>query len=150
MAEAVEVVPSLREVAVRLKAADVELWKATRRNLIVAVTPARPAIRSSARANLPRRGGLNEWVAKSSITTSVLTGPRTAGVRLRVRKGGHDLYDLDKGGVVRHPVYGNRNVWVSQQVAPGFASKVVERMRPQIEAAALLAMREAATAAGFK
>jgi hypothetical protein len=148
--ETVTVTPSLREVAVRLKEADAALWKITRRNLVVAVAPARPAIRASARESLPQRGGLNEWVAKSSITTTVLTGSRTAGVRLRVRKSGHDLADLDQGGVVRHPVFGNRDAWVSQQVPPGFATRVVERMRPEITAACLAAMREAAAVAGFK
>jgi len=149
MREGVSVTPPLSEVAAKLKAADATLWKATRRNFVVAVAPARPAIRASARATLPRRGGLNEWVAKSSITTSVLTGTRTAGVRLRVRKGGHDLADLDRDGTVRHPVFGNRQVWASQQVPSGFASQPVERLRPEITAACLAAMREAAAVAGF-
>lgn len=149
MAEVVEVVPSLREVALRLKAGDVELWKATRRNLIVAVQPARPAIRASARATLPKTGGLNEWVASASINTQILTGPRSAGVRLRVRKKGHDMADVDKG-VVRHPVFGNRKAWTVTNVEPGFATKPVEKLTPAITASVLLAMRQAALAAGFK
>jgi len=147
--EAVEGGAQLRETALRLKAAgDVELWKQLRRNIRTATAPARPAIRASARANLPKQGGLNEWVATASITTSILTGPHTAGVRLRVRKRGHNMQDVDKGSV-RHPLFGNRNYWYSNPVTPGFARKPVEELTPAVAAACLLAMRETAAAAGF-
>lgn len=149
MAEAVEGGAQLRETALRLKAAgNVELWKQAQKKIRLATAPARPAIRASARANLPRSGGLNEWVASASVTTSILTGARTAGVRIRVRKKGHDMSDLDKG-VVRHPLYGNRSYWYTTQVPPGFASRPLNAMKPAVAAACMLAMRETAAAAGF-
>lgn len=155
MARSVEVEPSFREVALRLKAADVELWKATQKNIRVATAPARPAVRAFARATLPKRGGLNEWVASAAVTTSILTGARTAGVAVRVKKRGHDMKDLDQTGVVRHPVFKSpRNPnppWVSQQTnAAGFATRPLMALRPAVSVACYEAMRQAAAVAGFK
>lgn len=149
MAEAVEVVPDFREVALRLKAADVELWKATQKNIRVATAPARPAVRASARANLPKKGGLNEWVASASITTSILTGRRTAGVAVRVKKRGHNMQDVDSGQV-RHPLFGNREHWYTTAVPAGVLSRPLEALRPAVGVACVEAMRQAAAAAGFK
>lgn len=148
MAEAVEVTPSFRELAVRLKAGEKELWKAANRNIRAATAPARPAVRDSMRTNLPKRGGLNEWAASATVSTSVLTGERTAGVRIRVRKRGHDMQDLDRGEV-RHPLYGNRDHWYTTPVHPGTISRPLYALKPAVGAACYAAMREAAAAAGF-
>lgn len=147
--ERVEGGAELREVAIRLKAAgDVELWKTLQRNIRVATAPARPAIRAEARATLPKRGGLNEWVAGSSITTGILTGRHTAGVKVTVRKRSHNARMIDRG-VVRHPLFGNRDHWYTTQVQPGFASRPLNALRPAVAAACMVAMRETAAAAGF-
>jgi hypothetical protein len=46
-----------------------------------------------------------------------------------------DLAAIDKGRV-RHPVFGNRKVWVVQQVRPGFFSRptdaAAERVRHEV------------------
>jgi len=149
MAEVVEGGTELREVALRLKAAgDLELWKQLQKTIRVATAPARPAIRAEARNTLPRKGGLNEWVAGSAIRTSVLYGRHTAGVKVTVSKRGHNARDIDRGQV-RHPLFGNREHWYTTQVPPGFASRPLNALRPAVAAACMVAMRETAAAAGF-
>jgi hypothetical protein len=104
-----------------------------------AARPAIRAIRKHETEILPHRGGLNLWVAKASIRTKVFRGPRTAGVRLmqsrKSTKGKADLRGMD-GGKVRHPVFGNRSVWVGQGVPPGMFTdvdgKVIDEFRDGI------------------
>lgn len=140
----------LREVAVRLRATGmVGLQRRMYRNIRLATAPAAERVRASAMSTLPRGGGLNEWVASAVIRTSVTSGPRTAGVTLRMRKTGHDMKAID-AGVVRHPVYGNTKAWAVTDVQPGFFTKPLEAMRPEVTAACVLAMREAAAEAGFR
>jgi hypothetical protein len=140
----------LREVAVRLRATgQVGLQRRMYRNIRLATAPAAERVRASAMASLPREGGLNEWVAESVIKTSVTSGVRSAGVTLRMRKTGHDLKKINEG-VVRHPVYGNTKVWAVTNVQPGFFTRPLEAMRPEVTAACVAAMREAALEAGFR
>lgn len=139
----------LREVAVRLRATgQVGLRTVMARNIRVATLPAADRVRRSALATLPRSGGLNEWVADSVLRTSVTTGARTAGVALRMRKTGHDLKAID-AGIARHPVYGNPKNWAVTHVHPGFFTTPLEAMKPEVTAACVAAMREAAVMAGF-
>lgn len=139
----------LREVAVRLRATgQVGLRTVMARNIRIATAPAADRVRESARTTLPHTGGLNEWVAEAVIKTSVTTGARTAGVALRMRKTGHDLKAIN-AGIVRHPVYGNTKVWAVTHVTPGFFDKPLEAMKPEVTAACVAAMREAALMAGF-
>lgn len=93
-----------------------ELFKAMNRS----TRPLKLAARSSAVATLPRRGGLNEWVAKNVRISSSnrLTG-RNPGVRIRASRKGSDIAAMDRGRL-RHPVFGNRKVWVSQSIRPGW------------------------------
>ena len=81
-------------------------------------------IRQSARDTLPKAGGLGEWVSKSTITTSVRRSPRTAGVRIIVGKGEHDIAAMDAGSI-RHPLWGNRKHWYPQTVNPHFGTNAL-------------------------
>ena len=140
---------SMGVLAARLRAGGPALRRAARRNAVIVANPAVAAVRASARANLPKRGGLNEWVAGGRYTVSVLTGPRTAGVAIRGTKSGHDLRTIDRTGRVRHPVYGNRSAWATTQVQPGYFTRPLKAMHPVLRVAFLAAMREAADVAGF-
>lgn len=83
---------------------------------------ARPLIadsRAEARRRLPKRGGLAARVAKTPQRVQVRTGASTAGVRIVVGSKGAAARDTNKG-TVRHPVFGNRKVWVTQRVRPGW------------------------------
>jgi hypothetical protein len=89
-----------------------------------------PAIRAEVRqhilATLPKSGGLNAWVARAPVRIVVRRGVNSAGVTVRVgrssRSGRADLNGLD-GGVVRHPLYGNRRHWYGNAVTPGSISE---------------------------
>lgn len=93
----------------------------------------RARIKASALATLPKRGGLNAWVAAIKIGLSVrATAARSAGV---VVKGGRnstgarsDVRAIDRGRV-RAPSWGRRGVgsWHTVTVTPGFfTTPVVE------------------------
>jgi hypothetical protein len=145
----VTVSPPFGYVADRLVAGGKALMPLTRTRIRIALAPAIGAVRQSARSTLPQQGGLNEWVANASYRTSVLRGPKTAGVSIRGRKTGHNLKEID-AGKVRHPVYGNRNNWATTYVPPGYFTRPLQRMRPQVELAILKVMRDVARTAGFK
>lgn len=157
--------------AARLKAADEALIPIVRRNIRAATAPVGPAIRQSASEMLPKRGGLNEWVAGSQISTRTSFIPKTAGVtirmsnknqatqakRARARAAGsryagsasHDLVHINRG-MVRHPLFGDRDHWYTTYVPKGFFDKPVNAARPAVAAACLAALREAAAIAGYK
>lgn len=93
----------------------------------------RARIKASALSTLPRRGGLNAWVAAIKIGLSVkATSARSAGV---VVKGGRnsaggrsDVRAIDRGRV-RAPSWGRRGPgsWHTVTAAPGFfTTPVVE------------------------
>lgn len=146
--------PELRELSIRLKAADRALWLATARNLRAAAKPAARAVQDEERRALPKRGGLNEWVASTPVGVRVTTGIRSAGVRIVQSKKGrirpHDLRRMNDQGLVRHPVFGNRKVWKGQQVPKGFWDGPLLARRPEVRAAMLEAMHEAGRVAGFR
>lgn len=88
----------------------------------------RAAIRDNAVAILPKRGGLNRWVAAASIRVRVLRSGRKAGISLVVGRdsvhGRTDIARID-AGVTRHPLWGQRRHWYPQTVTPGFATDVM-------------------------
>jgi len=91
--------------------------------------PVREALKASALATLPKRGGLNKWVAASRVNVSVRRGATTAGVSIKEGRnsagGRSDLKGID-AGMVRHPLLGNRAHWYPQRITPGFATKTLE------------------------
>lgn len=64
---------------------------------------------------LPNRGGLAKLAASSKFNINVTTKGRSGGVRIEAKLPGHDLVAMDRGRI-RHPVYGNLRVWVSQAI----------------------------------
>lgn len=81
---------------------------------------------------LPTEHGLQAVAeSKQSVTTSV-SGGRNAGLRIRVKgRKGFDLGSVYRTGRLRHPVFGNRNVWVtqSQGVQPKWMDPTFEEQR---------------------
>ena len=98
-----------------------EMFRAIQRS----TKPLRGKAKEAALRELPKRGGLNVWVAQSRFSTKTRGSGKKAGVRITATKGKHDLRALDAGRL-RHPVYGNRNVWVNQSVPAGWFSKTIE------------------------
>lgn len=137
------------------EAGDNDLRRELLRGIRVAVKPLPVAVKAAARSTLPSRGGLAGMVAGASITSRTRTtasrqqdvGVRLIGQRERDRskaarkgkKGAErppsrfvDIAAVDRG-VIRHPVFGNREAWVSQQVRPGFWSGTINERADEVE-----------------
>lgn len=92
----------------------------------------RSKVRASAMAKLPSAGGLGAWVAAARIDVRFRDAGRSAGVRIKMgRKSGKGKAELDKldlAGLVRHPLYGNRQYWFPQMTSgAGFFTDVFDR-----------------------
>jgi len=104
----------LAALAVRLKVVgDKTLRRELLRGLKSGADPLVKKVADAARSQLPHGGGLNEQVAGQKVKVQVRTGARTAGVRLTTTA--PDTSQTD-AGFVRHPVFGNRKKWKTQQI----------------------------------
>lgn len=96
-------------------------------------------------AALPRRGGLADRVkARTTSRTSAKSG-KWAGVSMRFAARGHDIRTLT-GKRLRHPVFGNRKVWVDQTkgVEPSLFMAKFEDQKPHLQDAILRVMNDVA------
>lgn len=118
-----------------------ELLRGTKR----AGKPVIEAARRNATDRLPRGGGLNALAAGEKITTRVRLGVRTAGVQIRTAD---RILNQTNAGFVRHPVFGDRKVWVTEQVprAAGWWDDAISETTPQAIAEMYAVMRETAEA----
>ena len=130
----------LRALGRDLKAAGEQgkgLRRDTLRAMRVGAAPLREAVEESAKDNLPKRGGLNMWVAASKIVvrnslTGNKVGTRIVASKAGGRKGSHDIAATDAGSF-RHPVFGKwrKNV-PPQQITPGWFTKPLEKAAPVV------------------
>lgn len=115
------------------------LRKELNKGLRKGAKPLIPKAKAAARANLPRSGGLAAQVAKEPMRVQVRTG-RTPGVRIVVGKKRGGARSTNRG-TIRHPVFGNREVWVTQSVPrakdwfDATMRKEAPRVRPHLEEA---------------
>lgn len=107
-----------------------DLRKEMLRGIRTATRPAVAAVRISAQVRLPRRGGLAREVAAEQITSRTTTTGRNVGVRIQRRRG----QALEQGRL-RHPVFGNRDVWVTQEVSPEWFTRPLEMLEPSVQVA---------------
>lgn len=132
----------LAALAARLKAAgDGGLRLQLLRGIKVGADPLVGAVYYAALNQLPKRGGLNRQVAKQKVTVSVRLGARTAGVRLSTKAPDTEQTD---SGFVRHPVFGNRKKWKTQQIpaAMGWWSETLQRESPKVTGDVLAVMEK--------
>lgn len=101
---------------------------------------ARPLGQSMVRAGaaaMPKRGGLSERVASSSVGISNATTGRNPRVELRLKTPqGYDLKAMD-AGELRHPVFARANAkrtWVRQGVPAGSFTAAFEEGAPGVRA----------------
>lgn len=126
---------SLAELGAKLKKLERgDLRRELLKSIRTAAKPLAEAARTSALGTLPKEGGLNERVASSKITSRTSLSTRSARVRLVSSMGRRRLRDIDRGRL-RHPVFGNRDVWVTQQVTPGWWTKPMEDGAPAVRKA---------------
>lgn len=122
----------LEDIGRRLKeTGDKELRRDLLRGINRALKPAKAAVKAAALRDLPQGGGLNRVIGTSRIGSRTRTSGRNPAVFLTGKKSGHDLRAIDRGKV-RHPVFGNRNVWVLQDVKPGWWSETLAGQVPTI------------------
>jgi hypothetical protein len=114
--------------------------------LTKAAQPLKAELPASARATLPRRGGLAERVAEAQVR---ITRRANGSVRVTARQQ-YQIGRMDNPGVVRHPTFkrkgeeGRRVVWVSQKIRPGWFTHPAEAARPDLQKAMLQAATEMA------
>ena len=97
---------------------------------------------ASALENLPKKGGLNEIVAAQKIVVRTRTSGGNPGVRV-VGVSREHLKDMDAGRL-RHPVFGNRKAWVTQQIKPGWWSDALMAEVPKVRRALIAVLAETA------
>jgi hypothetical protein len=136
----------LAALAVRLKATGEKgLRTQLLRGLKSGADPLVKKVIEAAVAKLPHGGGLNEQVAGQKVKVQVRTGARTAGVRLTTTAPDTAMTD---SGFVRHPVYGNRKKWITQQIpaAKGWWSQTLADGGSEVTPELLKVMEETAAA----
>jgi hypothetical protein len=113
-------------VARKLKdVGDKDLRKELLKGLQEAAKPLKVAVANSARAKLPKRGGLAEFVASGKVTVNTRAGANP-GITIKSQRGS----GADKG-TVRHPVFGSE-VWVGQPVSPGWFTQTLTDAAPAV------------------
>lgn len=119
-----------------------ELRKTLNKNIKTAVKPLIAETRAEARRTLPHRGGYGALVARAPQRIQVRTGAQTAGVRLVVARDRSSARRANMG-VIRHPVFGNREVWVDQRLAvKGWFDVPAKAARPRILSAVEAALAD--------
>lgn len=127
-----------KRLAVVMKAEGNPITGDVRKSLLAelraAGKPVTVAIRSAYASEMPRRGGLASRLAGARVATRTRLAGKSAGTQIVATVPGWDL-DAIEGGIIRHPVFGNRANWVSQNVPSEVAGKAFLAMYPEMERA---------------
>lgn len=96
-----------------------------------AAKPMENEVRRDLPAYLPNRYAA---VLAASLVVRPSQSTRGSGAGLKLTgyakgKGRRRQVNAIEGGILRHPVFGNRKVWIAQKVRPGFWSIPMERSR---------------------
>lgn len=116
-----------------LKAAgDKQLRRELHKGVKKAARPLIGQAKAAARQQLPKAGGLNKRVAGSPMRTKVSTGRNRYGVRIEVVGVRGRAARASNRGMIRHPVYGNRERWVNQRVPKGWFDSTMRASAPAV------------------
>lgn len=107
-----------------------ELRKELHKALREAAKPLIEETRAEALRRLPRRGGLAKRVAEAPQRLAVSAG-KDPGIRIVVGKTKSGAKAANDG-FIRHPVFGNREVWVNQKVPAGWFDDPLRASAPRI------------------
>ena len=109
--------------AKKLKGADKAVARSLRKRLREAGKPLAQGLVEDGPEGLPSSGGLADWLRQAKGTVS-MTQSR---LEIKLSRGGsHDLGAINRGRL-RHPLYGNRRVWVEQSVEAGTYDKAFDK-----------------------
>lgn len=123
----------LREVEARLDAAGKNLSKEDAKALANVAPKVARIIRAQTRTHLPKRNGYAAVMFGAlEFEASVKVGRgMTMTVWAKGRKERRDVPVINRGAL-RHPVFGNREVWRTTRVRPGFIDDGVDKAEPLI------------------
>lgn len=137
----------LRHVGEQMKDAPQELRREMFRGINRATKePRRQALRELAE-RLPDSGGASATVRQDTKmnTTRNMRG-RNVGVRITA-KSKRTVQRMNRG-ILRHPVFGNRSVWVDQKIDPRWFDDPMEASAPQVRREILEAIETVASKIG--
>lgn len=141
MTTKVEGAQQLTELAAKLKRLERgDLRRELLKSIRTAAKPLGEEARKSAAETLPKSGGLAAEIAATPVRVRSSLSGRSARVRLSDPTP-HRTRALDRGRL-RHPVFGNRDNWVSQQIPPGWWTKPMEEGAPHVREAIVRTIRE--------
>ena len=116
-----------RAFAAKLKGAEKSVARSLRKRLRDAGKPLAQGVVEDGPEGLPSGGGLADWLRQSKGAVS-MTQSR---LEIKLSRGGkHDLNVINRG-TLRHPLYGNRRVWVAQSVEAGTYDKAFDKHAEQ-------------------
>lgn len=105
-----------------------------------AAKPLVPKVREAARSRGPKRGGLNDALAKKPYRVQARTGAKTAGVRIVGTKVDPRINSL---GRIQHPVFGHKPPVVQYNGAvKGYFDDTLTREGPSVQGEVVRAMNE--------
>ena len=123
--------------------------KAIRKELYAGLNRESKDVRGSMKeiipAALPTRGGLSAQVQRGTRFTATAEAGRNAGVTIWAKSSKHDIRTLT-GKRLRHPVWGNRGVWVNQTagVQPAVFMGEFDKQKPDVQRAILRVLQDIA------
>ncbi|MDX3101755.1 HK97 gp10 family phage protein [Nonomuraea angiospora] len=115
----------------------------------------RPALKAAAEPIVQDAKGRASWSTRipRAISLSVRFGKRDPGVSIRVRRGaaphGRPYEGITGASTFRHPVFGHRDRWVSQETRPYLAPAAEAGMEGAL-AASVEAVDQVAREQGFR
>ena len=151
MAGLVEAASELESIARHLRlAGDGDLARDLTAAMRRAADPVRDQIRAGLRPHLPDRYAAT-LDADLRLGISVRTGDRNPGVSVtgQARSGGRKLRRLD-GGLLTHPLWGDREHWYTQHVEAGWFTGPAQDAAPQVRAELERALEDVAARAASK
>lgn len=119
-----------------------ELRKELNKQMRDGAKPLIPKARAEAQSKLPQSGGFAKQVAKEPMRVQARTG-RHPGVRIVVGKKRGGARSANRG-FIRHPVFGNRENWVTQEVPPDWFDGPMRGSAPEIRKALQQALEDVA------
>lgn len=121
-------VSDYQRFAAKLKGADKAVQRAIRKRLRAAGKPLGEHVRDEGSESMPSRGGLRSRLQGAPVTVAL----RATGVDIWVGNRRKSQFARLDRGVLRHPVYGNRKTWVTQDVPDEAYSRAWESLAPEV------------------
>lgn len=130
------------QIARALREADKDLKRKTTAAMRKAAKPAGLRTIEKASEAMPRRGGFADYLqAQGRVGFGTSLRDSGSSLSMLLRHKGVDLRRLERG-ILRHPVFGNRDVWATTKVPAGEFGKAFEQEVPPIRQAVLDAAQD--------